>query len=91
MAPRYLTYEWDEEKSRLNLEERELDFSEIENFNWNTAVVRQSNRFGEERWVAIGYLSERLHVVVFTERGDRCRIISMRKASNKERREYAEA
>ena len=84
-------YEWDEEKSRLNFEERNLDFAEVGDFDWDTAVVRQSGRFEEERWVAIGYLGGRLHVVVFAERGDLCHITCMRKASNKKRREYAEA
>ena len=86
-----MKYEWDEEKNRTNVEKHEIDFSEVEKFEWDTAVVRQSDRFREPRWLAIGYLVERLHVVVFTERNDRRRIISLRKASNKERREYAQA
>ena len=84
-------YEWDIEKNRVNLEKHKIDFSKVENFEWNTAVERRSDRFQEPRWVAIGYLGERLHVVVFTDRGETRRIISLREASNKERREYAQA
>lgn len=83
-------YEWDEEKSRTNVAERQLPFSEIGNFDWNTAVIRQSDRYGETRWLATGYIGQRLHVIVFTERGDRLRIISLRTASRRERREYAQ-
>ena len=84
-------YEWDEEKSRANVAERQLPFSAIARFDWNTAVIRQSDRFEEERWLAISYIGDRLYAVVFTMREERCRIISLRTASAKERRDYAEA
>ncbi len=86
-----MIYGWDEEKNRINFEKHEIDFSEVEKFEWDTAVVRQSDRFGEPRWLAIGYLGERLHIVVFIDRIYQRRIISLRIASNKERREYAQA
>ena len=86
-----MEYEWDEEKNRANNERRQLDFSEVENFDWDNAVIRRSDRFHEPRWVSIGYIGDRLHVVIFTERNGRCRIISLRIASNKERSEYAQA
>ena len=84
-------YEWDEAKSRANVLERQLPFSEVENFDWETAITRQSDRFEELRWLAIGYIRSRLHVVVFTRRNERYRIISLRTASTKERIEYAQA
>ena len=86
-----MEYEWDPEKNRENIERRQLDFSEVENFDWDNALIRRSDRFGERRWRAIGYIAERLYVVIFVERNDKCRIISFRIASNKERREYAQA
>ena len=43
------------------------------------------------RYAAIGYLVDRLHYVVFTERGERRRIISMRKANSREMRKYVQA
>lgn len=84
-----MEYEWDDEKNLENVERRQLDFSEVKNFDWDNAVIRRSDRFQEPRWRAIGYIGDRLHVVVFTERSDKCRVISLRIASNKERREYA--
>ena len=86
-----LEYEWDEENNRENVERRQLDFSEVNNFDWNNAVIRPSDRLQEQRWRAIGYIADRLHVVIFTERNGKCRVISLRIASNKERREYAQA
>ena len=83
-------YEWDEEKNRANFERRQLDFSEVRNFVWDTAITRRSDRFQEPRWLAIGYIGDQLHVVIFTRRNGRYRIISLRKASDKERSEYAQ-
>ena len=91
MSRHFLEYEWDEEKNRANFERRRLDFSQVESFDWDNAVIRRSDRYLEPRWLAIGYLAGRLHVVVFTVRNGRCRIISLRVANNKERREYAQA
>ena len=86
-----MKYEWDEEKSRVNVRERQLPFSEIENFDWDTAITRRSDRFQEPRWMAIGYIGAQLHTVVYTRRNGRYRIISLRTASAKERSEYAQA
>ncbi|MCG6114541.1 MAG: BrnT family toxin [Mesorhizobium sp.] len=40
--------------------------------------------YGEERRIAYGHLSGRLHVCVYTVRGDELRIISVRKANSRE-------
>ncbi len=86
-----MEYEWDPEKNRLNFEKHLIDFFELVHFQWDETVARRSDCFQEERWRAIGYLGERLHVVIFTDGGDIRRIISLRKASNNERQEYAQA
>ena len=84
-------YEWDEAKRRENLAKHAIDFVAIRNFEWATAVYNASPRHGELRWVVTGYIGIRLHTVVYTQRGDRRRIISLRIAGNRERREYAAA
>ena len=86
-----MKYDWDEAKNQTNIEKHQIDFSEILDFEWDEAVVRRSDRFQEQRWLAIGYLGDRLIVVVFTDRGDIRRIFSVRVASNSERGEYAQA
>ena len=83
-------YEWDEGKRRSNLTKHGVDFAAIETFDWETALVGRIDRHGEARFVAIGYIEDRLHQVVFTERGAATRIISVRRASLKERRSYVQ-
>ena len=83
-----MSYEWDEAKQQANIKKHGIAFTRIEGFEWETAVVKPSNRFGELRWAAIGYIGDRLHHVVFTERGDSRRIISLRKANMRERTRY---
>ena len=87
-----IRYEWDEDKRRETLEDRVLDFADIETlFEWDTAIIIPSDRNDEPRWVAYGYFSTRLHVVVYARRGamgEIRRIISFRPASQKEVNQY---
>ena len=84
-------YEWDEAKRRENREKHGVDFESIAHFDWNTALVTRSDRDGEVRYMAIGYLEYRLHCLVFTERGENVRVISLRRASAGEREIYDQA
>jgi uncharacterized DUF497 family protein len=45
--------------------------------------------YGETRFVAVGLLAERLHVVCFTEEPDGIRVISFRKANAREVKRHA--
>ena len=81
-------YEWDENKRRRNLEKHGVDFSAVYDFDWNTASSADDRRHDEPRFVAIGYIDERLHVIVFTERGNSKRIISLCKANPREVKRY---
>ena len=48
--------------------------------------------YGEKRWVGLGLIHARVTHVVFTERGpDTIRIISLRKATKRERKQYEKA
>ena len=84
-------YKWDEKKNKANIEAGCPGFEAVEEFEWETAVIFPSSRSGESRWGAIGYIGDRLHYIVYSRRGDRRRIISLRRASKKEERRYAEA
>ena len=88
---RNLPYEWDPNKSESNVEKHGIDFVAVTRFEWDTSVVRRSDRRGEKRFVAYGYLDDRLHSLAFAMRDDRIRIISFRKADDREERYYAEA
>ena len=84
-------YEWDERKRQENVDKHDIDFTAIYNFEWDTAVYNSNDTHGEERWVATGYIGNRLHRVVYTWRGDQRRIISLRKTNPREDRDYAQA
>ncbi len=81
-------YEWDDDKRDANLEKHRLDFNSVYRFQWDTAVTRVSERRGELRFLAYGHIGERLHTVIYAPRGRKRRIISLRKANARERREY---
>ena len=83
-----MEYVWDEAKREATLTERGIDFAWIVEFEWETAMIERSDRFSETRWAATGYIQGRLHRVVYTERGEAIRIISLRKANTRERRRY---
>lgn len=61
-------------------------------FEWNDALVTRDTRrdYGENRMIAIGYIGLRLYVVVYVDRQDARRIISLRKANAREVSHYAE-
>ena len=84
-------YEWDERKRQENAEKHKVDFTAIYEFEWDTAVYNSNDTHDEERWVVTGYIGDRLHRVIYTWRGLRKRIISLRKTNPREDRDYAQA
>ena len=86
-----MKYEWDDVKCQANLEKHRIGFTAIEDFEWGTAKIKSTSRREETRYIASGYIRDRLHTVIYAERGDFIRIISLRKASRQEEREYAQA
>ena len=83
-----MRYEWDEEKRSSNLDKHGVDFEAMEEFDWEAADIEASPRGGEMRYIATGPIGARLHVAVHTRRGERTRIISLRKADRQEVRNY---
>jgi uncharacterized DUF497 family protein len=83
-----MEYEWDEAKRQDNAMKHGVDFSAIEAFEWQTAVTESNLRDDELRYVAIGYIDGRLHVAIYTLRGNNRRIISLRRANPREVRNY---
>ena len=53
-------YEWDERKRQENADKHKVDFTAIYAFEWDTAVYNSNDAHGEERWVATGYIGDRL-------------------------------
>jgi uncharacterized DUF497 family protein len=83
-----MPYEWDESKRIDTLVTRGVDFADINHFDWNNATYDRSDRNDEVRWVSLGLIGNRLYHVVWTERGENIRIISLRKANMREERIY---
>jgi len=53
-----------------------------------TTMIDDRFLYGEERFVTFGYVHDRLHVAVYTLRGDTLRMISVRKANAREQARY---
>ncbi len=84
---------WDDAKRKANRKKHGLDFALARRFEWPSAVVLADLRrdYGEPRFVAVGFIGERVYVMAFTRRGEALRIISLRKANKREIRLYEEA
>ncbi len=86
-----MNFEWDENKRRLNIEKRGLDFEDAKEIFSEDAFIVEDNRknYGEIRYILYGYLCSRLVILVFTKREKNIiRIISMRKANKREQNGY---
>jgi uncharacterized DUF497 family protein len=83
---------WDEAKRRSNLSKHGVDLALAEQFDFVTALIQEDNSeaYGEQRQVATGRIGDTLYVYVYTLRGDEDRAISLRRATPRERRRYAE-
>ena len=90
-----LVFEWDEEKARGNLKWHKVSFEEGTTIFHDMFVATMpdpDHSDDEERYISIGFsVKGRLLVIVHTERGDKTRIISCRKATPTERRIYEES
>jgi uncharacterized protein len=84
-------FEWDDDKADANLRRHGIDFPTATRvFDDPFLIVDEddSEDYGEERLIATGVVDGVTVVVVFTERGNRTRIISARKATQHEQRHY---
>ena len=85
--------EYDPAKSAKNIKDRNLAFDRARDLDWDATHIRPDDRhdYGEQRWIALGPLDGRLHVLVFTETTAGLRVISFRKANARERSAYEQA
>lgn len=83
-------YEWDEGKRDANRRKHRVDFSRVEGFDWDSAVIRPDLRknYGEPRFVARGLIGGRLYTLVYTRRGAVTRVINLRKSNPREVKAY---
>jgi hypothetical protein len=85
--------EYDAAKNARNIRERGLSFDRVAGFDFEGALFTVDGRqdYGEVRYVAIGLLDDRVHVLCFTEVARGIRVISFRKANVREVNRYEQA
>jgi hypothetical protein len=83
--------EFDRVKDAINRDKHGLSLERASDFEFNTAVITLDTRYAydEDRFRDIGFIARRLHMMVFTPRKDRIRVISLRKANQREVTRYA--
>ncbi|HEX4889961.1 MAG TPA: BrnT family toxin [Alphaproteobacteria bacterium] len=84
---------FDPAKDATNLAKHGVSLAQAEHLDWATALLRYDERYdyGEVRIAGLGFIGSRLYFVVYVQRDETCRIISLRKANNREKKIYAEA
>ena len=89
-----LKFEWDEDKADANFKKHKVDFEEAKTvFGDPSSVTINDPRHsvGEQRFIDIGAsVNRKILVVSYTQRGQKIRLISCRKATGAERKIYEE-
>jgi uncharacterized DUF497 family protein len=81
-----MEFTFDPRKDAINLQKHGVSLADAVRLDWDGMRVKLATRrdYGEERYLGIALLGDRLYSVVFTPRDETLRIISLRKASNTE-------
>ena len=87
-----MIYEWDAEKAKRNLQKHGVAFEDAASVFLDPLALTYSDpdhSGGEDREITIGHSSaQQLVFVSHCQRGNRVRIISARKATRSEQRQY---
>ncbi len=88
-----MKFEWDDEKNKNNIKKHGIDFeiaSRVFADPYRIEMYDMKHSIEEDRFITIGDVGGYTYivVVVYTERYDSIRMISARKATEKERRKY---
>ena len=86
-----MRFEYDERKNAVNLAKHGIDLADAawvfaDPMRLDAADLRRE--YGESRRVVVGEVLGRVWVVVYTLRGEAVRLISARKANEREQRRY---
>ena len=78
---------WHEPKRQANLKKHGMDFADAERVFAGPTFTFEDDRedYGEQRWVTLGLLGEKVVVIVHTETEEEIRVISIREADKDER------
>lgn len=87
-----MKFEWDKNKAKTNLKKHRVSFEEAETVfedNFTVTINDDAHSFGEKRFVTIGQsLAGRLLIISHTFDVEIIRIISARKPTKRERKDY---
>jgi uncharacterized protein len=87
-----MDFEWDDAKDQANRAKYGIGFAEAARLDWargHTALDGRRN-YGELRYLTYAHLGDGLYVCLFTPRGLSRRIISLRKANQREIKAYGQ-
>ena|SRR5688572_20052181 len=81
-----MRFDWDDEKAAANVAKHGIDFEQARLLFDGPMFIRPdvSARYDEERFIAIGMAGGTAMILVYTERDNVVRIISLRNASRAE-------
>ena len=85
-----MKFEWNDNKNQTNYQKHGLSFEDAELVFLGKTITFKDDRedYGEERFITLGDLKNRIVVLVHTQRDLVTRIISMRKANEREKKIY---
>jgi len=82
-------FEWDEQKRKINLAKHKLDFVDAcQIFDGRDVINLPARSDIEQRILTVGNIGKKFYTVIWTQRGDVCRIISFRRSRDEEEQKY---
>jgi len=84
-------FEWDDHKAAQNVAKHGVPFEYAARvfLDLHRLESQDTRRdYAEERWLVLGKIEERIFAVAYTPRGPIIRLISARKANEREQRKY---
>lgn len=88
-----MRFQWDENKNEENIKKHGFDFADAYvMFDWPMLLgIDRRAPYRESRLVGVGFLQERIAVIVFSQPDDdTIRVISLRKALKHERERFGQ-
>ncbi len=88
-----MNIEFDAAKDATNIAKHGVSLALAQQIEWRDVLCTPDTRrdYGELREIGFAVIAQRLYVVVFVQRGEVMRIISLRKANAREVKLYDEA
>jgi uncharacterized DUF497 family protein len=85
-------FQWDETKRQYNIEKHGIDFVDAAEIFDDVRIEFEDSRrrYGEPRMCTFGFMQGQLICVIYTLRNEEVRLISARKANEREKRKYDE-